>query len=85
MYDSFSNFHPIVNFIYFLAVLIFSMFFMHPIFQIIALISAITYSIMIKGLRKGMRFNIIYMMPMLLFMAILNPLFNHEGVTIFFI
>ncbi|MBU5425922.1 energy-coupling factor transporter transmembrane protein EcfT [Tissierella pigra] len=84
MYDSFSNFHPIVNFIYFLAVLIFSMFFMHPIFQIIALISAITYSIMIKGLRKGIRFNIIYMMPMLLFMAILNPLFNHEGVTILF-
>lgn len=84
MYDSFSSFHPIVNFLYFLVVLIFSMFFMHPIFQIIALISAITYSMMIKGLRKGIKINIAYMLPMLLFMAFLNPLFNHEGVTILF-
>ncbi|MBU5312465.1 energy-coupling factor transporter transmembrane protein EcfT [Tissierella carlieri] len=84
MYDSFSSFHPIVNFLYFLVVLIFSMFFMHPIFQIIALISAITYSMMIKGLRKGIKINIVYMLPMLLFMAFLNPLFNHEGVTILF-
>ncbi|WP_406241707.1 energy-coupling factor transporter transmembrane component T [Tissierella carlieri] len=84
MYDSFSSFHPIVNFLYFLVVLIFSMFLMHPIFQIIALISAITYSMMIKGLRKGIKINIAYMLPMLLFMAFLNPLFNHEGVTILF-
>ncbi len=83
MRDSFLSFHPIVNFTYFAVVILFSMFFMHPVFQGIALISAILYSFMIKG-RKAIRFNIIYMLPMLIFMAALNPIFNHEGVTILF-
>lgn len=84
MYDSFSGFHPIVNFMYFTNVIVFSMFFMHPVFQGIALVSAITYSIKIKGVRKGIKFNIIYMLPMILLMAMFNPIFNHEGVTILF-
>ncbi len=83
MIDSFSTFHPIVNFTYFVAVLLFSMFFMHPIFLGIAFTSAFTYSIMLKG-KRAIRFNILYMMPMLLFMAILNPLLNHKGTTILF-
>lgn len=83
MKDSFSSFHPIVNFTYFVVVILFSMFFMHPVFQGIALISAILYSFIIKG-RRSMKFNIFYILPMLIFMAILNPIFNHEGVTILF-
>lgn len=83
MQDSFSTFHPIVNFIYFTSVILFSMFFMHPIFQGIALVSAFIYSISIKG-KKGLKFNIIYLLPMMFFMAILNPAFNHAGVTILF-
>ena len=83
MRDSFATFHPIVNITYFIAVLLFSMFFMHPIFLGIAFISAYTYSFVQKG-RDALQFNIIYMLPMLVFMAILNPIFNHEGVTILF-
>ncbi len=81
--DSFASFHPVITFLYFVAVIGFSMFFMHPIFQAIALISAFTYSVMLKG-RKGLVFNVLYMLPMLLFMAFLNPAFNHQGVTILF-
>ncbi|MDH6431402.1 MULTISPECIES: energy-coupling factor transporter transmembrane component T [unclassified Paenibacillus] len=83
MKDSFSTFHPFVNFLYFVVVLLFSMVFMHPIFQVIALISAVAYSIMLKG-KKGIRFNLLYMIPFLLFMAVMNPVFNHQGVTILF-
>lgn len=83
MRDSFSTFHPIINFTYFIAVIVFSMFFMHPAFQGIAFISAFTYSLMIKG-KSGLKFNILYMLPMLLFMAMINPAFNHAGVTILF-
>lgn len=83
-YDSFASLHPIVNFTYFTAVLVFSMFFMHPVFQLISLISAISYSIIIKGAKEGIKFNFAYMLPMLIFMSILNPLFNHEGATILF-
>lgn len=83
MRDSFSTFHPIVNFVYFAAVLIFSMVFMHPVFQAAALISAVVYSIMLTG-RRAVKFNLLYMVPLLLVTAILNPMFNHAGVTILF-
>ena len=83
MRDSFTTFHPIVNITYFIAVLLFSMFFMHPIFLGIGFISAYSYSFIQKG-RDALKFNILYMLPMLVFMAILNPAFNHEGVTILF-
>ena len=81
-YDSFTNFHPVVNFVYFTSVLLFSMFFMHPVFQLIALVSATMYMLMIKGVGDGLKFNIKFMLPLIIFMAIMNPLFNHEGVTI---
>lgn len=83
MKDSFATYHPIVNFVYFVVILLFSMFFMHPIFQVIALISAIVYSIMLKG-KSAIKFNMLYMLPLLLFMAVMNPAFNHAGVTILF-
>ncbi|PWW04758.1 energy-coupling factor transport system permease protein [Paenibacillus cellulosilyticus] len=81
--DSFAAYHPIVNFGYFVVVLAFSMIFMHPVFQGIALISAVTYSIVLNGI-KAIRFNVLYMLPMLIILAAANPLFNHAGVTILF-
>ncbi|RKD22084.1 cobalt transporter [Ammoniphilus oxalaticus] len=81
--DPFARLHPSIIFFYFVSVILFSMFFMHPIFQAIAFISSFTYSIMLKG-KKGVTFNLLYLMPMLLVMAILNPAFNHQGVTILF-
>lgn len=83
MRDSFSTFHPIINFLYFAAVISFSMFFMHPILQCISFISAFIYSVMLKG-KKALKFNILYMIPTLLFIAIINPAFNHQGITILF-
>ena len=83
MKDAFSTFHPIVNFTYFTVVIVLSMFFMDPILMGIGLISALVYSSMLKG-RKAVKFNLVYMLPLLLFMSILNPLFNHQGMTILF-
>ena len=45
----FGRFHPIVNFVYFTAVIGFSMLIMHPLMQIIAFLSAFLYSVMLKG------------------------------------
>ncbi|MGO4549178.1 energy-coupling factor transporter transmembrane component T [Paenibacillus sp. 2TAB23] len=83
MKDRFSSFHPIVNFVYFAAVLLFGMVFMHPILQAASLASALLYSIMLNG-KKAVTFNVLYMLPLLLVTAIVNPLFNHAGVTILF-
>lgn len=79
--NEFKNYHPIVNFIYFVFVIGFSMFFMHPLCLGISLVSGFTYSVMLKG-RKAVKFNLVYMLPMMLAMAVINPIFNHKGITI---
>ena len=77
----FKTYHPIVNFVYFVFVIGFSCFFMHPACLGISLVCGFIYSVMLKG-KKAIKTNLIYMLPMLLMMALINPAFNHEGVTI---
>ncbi len=79
--NEFKTYHPIVNFIYFLFVIGFSCFFMHPLCLSISLASGFTYSVMLKG-KKTIKTNLIYMIPMMILTALINPLFNHEGVTV---
>ena len=79
--DTFSGYHPIINFLYFGLVLVFSMFFMHPACLAVSLVSAAIYSIYLRG-RKAVRFSLAFMLPMMLLAAVLNPAFNHEGATI---
>ncbi|MCL2592260.1 MAG: energy-coupling factor transporter transmembrane protein EcfT [Defluviitaleaceae bacterium] len=79
--DTFSSFHPLVNMLYFVAILGFSMFFMHPASLSISLICALTYAIYLGG-KKFVRMGLILMLPMLIFTAVLNPIFNHQGATI---
>ncbi len=81
MMNEFKNYHPIVNFAYFLFVIGFSMFFMHPVCLLISITSGFLYSVMLKG-KKAIKTNLIYMLPMLIFMALINPAFNHAGITI---
>lgn len=81
MKDTFSTYHPIINFTYLIAVILLSMFFMHPVFLLISLISSMLYSIKLKGV-KALRFNLLYMLPMLLFFVAINVLLNHRGATI---
>ncbi|WP_139995079.1 energy-coupling factor transporter transmembrane component T [Paenibacillus paridis] len=83
MKDRFASFHPLVNFVYFASILVFSMVFMHPVLQAASLTSAVVYSIMLNG-KKAVKFNLLYMLPLLLVAAVLNPVFNHAGVTILF-
>lgn len=79
--SEFKTYHPIVNFVYFVFVIGFSCFFTHPVCLCISLFSGFTYSVMLKG-KKAIKSNLIYMIPMLVAMALINPAFNHEGVTI---
>lgn len=79
--DTFSGYHPIINFLYFGLVLVFSMFFMHPVSLVISLSCAIAYNVYLNG-RKAVRFQLMYMLPMMLLAAIVNPAFNHEGATL---
>ena len=79
--DTFSSFHPAVNFLYFALVLVFSMCLMHPVCLAISLFSALVYSAYLNGTKTMLR-NLVWLVPVMLFAAILNPVFNHEGATI---
>ncbi len=79
--DAFSSYHPIINFLYFVLVLVFTMFFMHPVSLAISLLSALAYSVCLNGTR-AVRFSLTAILPMMLIAAVVNPIFNHEGATI---
>lgn len=79
--DTFSGYHPIVNFLYFGLVVGFSMFFMHPVCLVISLLCSAGYYVQLNG-KKSIRFFIRYALPMLLFTAVINPAFNHQGTIV---
>jgi energy-coupling factor transport system permease protein len=81
MRDAFSSYNPIVNMLYFASAMLFSMFFMHPICLALSFLCAAAYSVYMNG-RKALRTGALFMLPMLLVTALINPAFNHEGVTI---
>ncbi len=79
--DTFSSYHPLINFLYFGLVFAFSMIFTHPVCLGMSLCCAFAYSFNLNG-RKALRFNLIYMLPLFFVSALINPAFSHEGATI---
>ena len=79
--DAFSGYHPVINFLYYALVLLFSMCLMHPVYLAVSLTGALAYDIHLKG-RKAVRFAVMGLLPMAALAALVNPAFNHEGQTI---
>ena len=81
MKDTFSTYHPIINFLYFFLILALSMTLMHPVCLVISLLCAFTYAVYLNG-RKALRFGLVFMLPTMMATALINPAFNHAGATI---
>ena len=81
MRDCFSTYHPVVNFVFFAEVLGFSMFLLHPVCLVISLLCGVGYALCLNG-RKAVGLCLKAVLPMMVFTAILNPIFSHEGITI---
>lgn len=79
--DAFSNYHPLVNFLYFGLTIGFSMFFMHPVCLVISLVCSICYYIRLNG-KSSVRFLVRYALSVMLITAFINPAFNHQGSVI---
>ena len=79
--DAFSGFHPVVNFIFFLVALGLTMFIQQPVYLLISMISGCAYLLYLQG-KKGFLRQVGYLVPILVMMAIMNPMFNHEGITV---
>ncbi len=81
MMNEFSRLHPFVSFLYFVTVIAFSMVFMHPVCLGISFVCSFTYSAILGG-RRAFIFNLGCIMTLGVMSIILNPVFNHEGVTV---
>lgn len=79
--SAFGGCHPLVNLLYFCAVIGFSMFFKHPAVPVVSLFGAAWYYIKLKG-RGAARFLLKYTLPVSLLAAVINAAFNHRGATI---
>lgn len=79
--DPFYTYHPILNILFFIVVIGTSVFLLNPIILLLSYTGAFVYSLRLKG-RKALKFNLLYMVPLMLFAAGINVLFVHEGATI---
>lgn len=77
----FGTLHPVILFTYFAAVLLFSMFFMHPAFLLISLFGGFFWAVSLAP-RAALRFSARFLLPMAAVMTAVNPLINHSGVTV---
>lgn len=77
---AFARCHPAVNFIFFVSAAVFAMLFNHPLFIGVSLVSALAYSIRLKG-KEAAKFFFVFLLPLLVFVTVLNSLTAHYGVT----
>lgn len=79
--DAFSGCHPLVQLLYFALVLALGMFLMHPASLTVSLGCAVAYYAALRG-GAAVRRLLWRLLPMALLAALLNPAFNHRGVTV---
>jgi len=81
MKDVFSSYHPAINFSFFTLVIFCGMFFLHPVLLVISLSAAFIYYYYLSG-KKALKLFFLIILPMMVGISLINPLFNHRGVTI---
>ena len=79
--DTFNTYHPILNILFFAAVVLATVFLLNPLVLLLSYTSAFAYSVLLRG-RRAIIFNILYMMPLMVLAAGINVLFVHEGATV---
>lgn len=82
-HDPFSRCHPAVNFIFFLGAIGFGVVIQHPAYLAAGCASAAVYYLQLRGI-KGLK-TICGMLPLLVLIAGINPLFNTRGSTVLFL
>lgn len=73
--------HPAVNLLYFVLVLTFSMFFLHPLCLAVSLCAALWCAAQLNG-GTAVRRTALWLAPTALLAALVNLAFNHQGATI---
>ncbi len=81
--DAFDDVHPFIAFAFFAYAILVTTLFMHPVFIIASFLIGISWSFILVG-RKTLNLLVKFILPVTIIIAIINPLFNHKGLTILF-
>ena len=76
----FDSYHPAINFIYFIAVIICTIWFDHPAFLAISYVSAFAYSVKLNG-KKSLILDIC-LIPLIVAYSLWYSYYTHFGVTV---
>ena len=82
-HTDFSEYHPLVNLMYYVLVVGITMFCTSPWFLIATFVLAWVYSLLLKGM-AGARLNLIFVFWIVVIMALINVFFTHDGETVLF-
>lgn len=74
---SLHDYHPLVIFLYFVAIVGLTMFYMHPVLLIISFLGAISLSLLVQ--RKSFWQSAKWLLPFMFVAALINPLITHDG------
>lgn len=77
--DAFSKQHPAVSFLFFAGAIVSVVMIQHPAYLLAGIITGATYYMLLNG-HKGWKM-ILAMIPLFLFLTVINPLFNTLGAT----
>lgn len=80
--DAFSKCHPLVNFIFFIGVIGFGVVIQHPAYIATGCLAGLVYYLLLSG-RQGWKLPV-GLLPVVLVVAGINPLFNLRGETVLF-
>lgn len=77
---AFDLYHPVVAFGYFAVLFVLSMATMQPVYIVISFVAALAYSVVLRGARATGR-SLVWQLPLVLIIALANPLFSASGST----
>ncbi|MBR4635084.1 MAG: energy-coupling factor transporter transmembrane protein EcfT [Clostridia bacterium] len=81
--SAFSAVHPVAALLFFAFALVMPMLLLHPVLLGISFAAAVVWSFLLRG-KKQLGFLLKFVLPVMLLSALLNPVFNHAGVTVLF-
>ncbi|MCR4842092.1 MAG: energy-coupling factor transporter transmembrane protein EcfT [Eubacterium sp.] len=84
MREGFGETHPIVNIIFYLAVVSLTVTTFHPVLLGISFLGAVLYLGRLISMREVVSYLLRLALPAFLVLAVINPLFNHRGMTVLF-
>lgn len=75
--SAFASVHPLVAFLFYTFVIVYTIFLSHPVYVGASFFLALAGAILVRG--KGVLKILLFLLPMMLLILILNPLLNHYG------